>query len=250
MIITPYSDPSLFASGGKCEASAANFPACKLFFKCNEAAGALSLADAITGGTLATSSALTKPDSASISAANGDVVTAGTTLVGGTVPVFSTGKYNLLVAVGLSYLASKLAIGDTTGAANVQAFISSPTTLPTVVDGAGHSISATGLTLAADSIFGIRWDTANVYSLEEKVDGATALTTNGPTALTGWVAPSTIANKMTINLATGAAPKLYGLAFFQFTSGFPANLTSALAWMGNQWKAGNKWVYPGWRNLT
>lgn len=48
MIIRPYSDTTAFASGGPLEPTAANFPACKHFWKCNEATVNTSLVARMT----------------------------------------------------------------------------------------------------------------------------------------------------------------------------------------------------------
>ncbi len=42
----------------------------------------------------------------------------------------------------------------------------------------------------------------------------------------------------------------YGAAVFAFQNGLPADIYSAIMYLGAQWKAGNRLSYPGWIGLT
>lgn len=235
--IKPYSSPSIPA------ATAANFPALKHFFKCDEAAGATSMTDSI-GGVVAPTSVIAKPDAYSISPvtpgqnlASAATLTAGRWVSPGSKPV-------LMFAVGQFGAASQLAMGNVSQ--NNHLYLTGSIVGGQVQDNAGLSITATALTGGAVYGIGMYYDGTNLTSFECKADGTTAYSAKTPVAMTGWTSVGTISSLFSNTSVTSH----YGFAVFHFTTALPGDIRSAVTWMTAQWKAGNKAIYPGWAGLT
>lgn len=60
--------------------------------------------------------------------------------------------------------------------------------------------------------------------------------------LPGSISPAGVAN--------WSGGKYYGSAWFAFKNGFPSDLATAVKWMAASWRAGNRWPYPGWVDVS
>lgn len=238
MIITPY---SALDTDAELPATSANFPALKHFFPCNEAAGSLQITD-IVGGVIVPTNALTKPDSVSIFASGGNITDSDVTLTDGAWSAPGT-KKTLLFAVGDLGLASKVWMGK----ASTGAFLglSGQITTCSISDGTTTK-QATALTGGAVYGIGVLIDWTNITSFEAIGDGSAAYSAKAPVALSPLAALNSIpafANFNNINAS------LYGFAVFEFAGALPSDVASAVTWMTQNWIAGKKGIYPGWKGL-
>lgn len=247
MIIHPYTNSKNYQStGATWSANSTNFPACKLFFPCNEAAATNTLTDTQQGASLACAT-LTKPDAFSITSAT----TTGQT---------STGTNFNLDTPFLLFAVAKGAFPNIRLGISTAGYASLITATPTVDNGGAETCRGTAFTLnTAGTIYG----RANVITAFNSATGQTTYeftTTSTASALANT--PTDATNFATSALTTdgvftfgasgwqqGTGTAIYGMAFFKF-SAIPSNLKSALAWMTYQWSIGNKWIYPGWKGVS
>lgn len=238
-IIKPY---SALDSASEIDQSAANFPALKHFFMCDEAAGSSRIVDSV-GGVAVPTNALTKPDAYSIFAAAGNITNSDELLSAGAW-VAPGSKQTILFAVGDLGLASKVWMGK----ASTGAFmgLSGQITTCSVSDGTTTK-QATALTGGAVYGVGVLVDWTNITSFEAIADGSAAYSAKAPVAMTPLAAVNSIpafANFNNINAS------LYGFAVFQFAGAIPGDVASAITWMTNRWKNGHKAIYPGWKGVS
>lgn len=239
MIITPY---SALDTEAELAVTAANFPALKHFFQCDEAAGATSISDVI-GGVVVPTNALTKPDANSISASAGGVTYADAALTSGSWASPGT-KKTILFAVGQFGIASKVWIGN--AAATPALGLSGQITSSAATNG---STTILGTALTGGAVYGIGmlvdW-AGNLTTFEAIGTGASAYSAKTPVAMTGLTTSGTI--PATVNIV--GCTSMYGFAIFEFDGALPTDVASAVTWMTNKWIAGEKVIYPGWKDLT
>lgn len=240
MIIKPYSLSTLYESGGVFAPTAANFPALKHFFPCNETAGSTTLTDSV-GGVVATVTGLTNPATGAI---GGGTISNNVALASGSWTAPGT-KPTILFAVGQFGVGSKVMwMGDQ--ATGPYFGLSGQVTSCTAADGSAHTIAGTALTGGAVYGIGMYMDWTNLTTFEAIADGSAAYSAKAPVAMTGWVSVSSgIASKMNMVSFTSC----YGMAVFEFATALPGDIRSAITWMTYQWKNGNKAIYPGWAGL-
>lgn len=246
MIITPYSNSSLYTSGGLCEANATNFPALKHFWKCDQSdIGTTQLTDAMGAAHLSSATAIqtpAAPDGFSVfpSVANGSPVI-GTLYAPGT-------KNCILLAVGRFSTAGIIYGGmGTTGGISLTAAQTA-----SVYDGTNTlNNSANGAFTASASIYGralaIDWaagatsfEATTTSTITTKTQTAIGLLSGGVAAVNPtWNCSSTITN-------------LYGACFIAFAGALPSNtfIAGMLAWLTYQWSVGNKVMYPGLKGVA
>lgn len=250
MIISPYSDSSLFSSNGRWEPTAANFPRVKHFWNCEETSADSSLTDTINGVELTAASLARTSDTFGITTTLTSQETSGTYALDGTKPF---AMMTVCHAATMGIRIGKL----TTDQANIIIRDATSATAPLVDDGA-TSRPGTDYTnlLAASTTYGraigiktfndaaglltFECDTgSNLYPLAAAASTTIATFPNSgdtfETGAGGWSA--------------GGTGNLYGIAIFEFDS-WPDDFDDALAWMTYQWSIGNKWIYPGWRGLS
>lgn len=235
MIITPY---SALDTQDELAATAANFPALKHFFPCTESASLRTLTD-IVGGVVIPLSTCTVPATNALlpATASSDVaLTSGHWTAPGTTAtvVFAVGRFGVGSSIKAGFA--------TSGVLNLSGQITA-----SVVEDADTAINATALTGGAEYGIGMKVEFGgNVTSFEAKADGTAAYTEKAGVALTGL--PSILSMADSAGLTT--LTSLYGWAIFQFTDGIPADIGSAVTWMTQNWKAGKKGIYPGWKGLS
>ena len=252
MIIHPYTNSKNYQStGATWSANSTNFPACKLFFPCNEIAASTTLVDTQQYATLAVASLTRTTNTFGIKTTSGAKTTTGTSITldapfflfavcdgGGTYPTITIGG----------------ASGGTQIALNTGG--------PSITDGTSGAV-ATGTIFTLNTASNI-YGRANVLTAFNSSTGQTTYeftTTSTASALANTATDVTSAGGVALTNplssfnfgASGWNPSstngIYGIAFFKFAT-IPTNLKSGLAWMTYQWSIGNKWLYPAWKGVS
>lgn len=256
MIIRPYSDTSLYSSGGPLEPTSTNFPACKHFFKCNEAtAGAGTVTDSI-GSVVLTSSGVTNNADGTITLDSGlTAIASGTLSAPGT-------KNVLLMWSGMPASTNAImAIGSTAASTN-RGFRSSAngsgTTTPAAVgDGATAvpvgtaGLSGTGAQLQARALT-INWTSATglePYDWDGTTWTARAAAGDFET-VNGQITGITTMDAA-VNIGASIRPAYIQIWYFT-TLPTAGEIKSALLWthaMATTTPFG-KYLYPGFKNRT
>lgn len=244
MNIRPYSESAFYSAGGKYEPIAANFPALKHFFKCEEATAATTLTDSIEGVTIPVAGGVTqKVAGASIIMAN-------------LINVEITGTWATLSGTGVLVAVFD---ADVTGATLVEVNVGGNPGANNYfgITGAGGGVSGFGEGATVELTTTQAQVTEGVVALRATPgtgcdiwNGSTTATTKGTGGSTGTPAAwPTLTNefKLTSLEGTGGGNGLYGFALFDFTTApSDADIANAISWMNAQWLQGNKWIYPGW----
>jgi hypothetical protein len=230
MIIKPY---SALDTSAELAQNTSNFPAVKHFFQCTEQSG-LTLTDSV-GGVVVTASSMTFPDTYSVNPVRADAaVTSGTWA--------SLTADSLLFVVGNPGVAGAIAFGNPTSGQGDMIAINAFTT-PSVRKTA-TTVNATAITANAQHAHGMLIDFGgNVTSFD--TNGGT-YNAKAPVALTGVANASAMQARMTANGYTS----IYGMLIMSFSSGLPDDIKAGVLWMYAQWIAGNKVIYPGWKDKT
>lgn len=236
MIITPY---SALDTEAELAVTAANFPALKHFFQCDEAAGATSMTD-IIGGVVIPVAALTKPDANSIApnTAADVALTSGAWVAPGSTDT-------LVFAVAQAGIGSKIAAGETNGVPT-GFFLSGQLTTGIAGD---NTTSISGTPLTGGAVYGIGMKIefgGNLTTFEVIGSGASAYSAKAGVAMTGLDSIPTVPASAALTFLTS----LYGWAIFQFADGIPSDVASAVTWMTRSWIAGEKVIYPGWKGRS
>lgn len=232
MIIKPYSAirDEAFA--------AADYPACKLLFKCDEGTGN-SLTESVSGLSVATGITLgwSVSNAVRMSALMSNLAL-GQTIAVGTNSALLMAVTNLsavsFVNLGISgstrlgFMSSAYTASDGTDTATTAA----PTTGAILGIGAGY-VPGTSNELTA-------------YQASTTVWTAPANASGAPGDITDL---GNFTHFPTFGSSVGNMD-LYGLALFVFDSGIPADVKAAIAWMTAEWQRGNKAIYPGWKGLS
>lgn len=251
MMIRPYSDPTLFAAGGKCEANQTNFPALAMFWKFDEKSGN-TITDSITG-VYHTDAANVAYDSTFDGVSCN--VAAGTAATSGITPLAGASDILIVGAAVLSSFRSQTVFGFGMGTASgtsARALYATNTTGTSVCsqcDGTAASISTTALSSCLEDVplgGALAIDRGAILQSRRHPDttGAVVAQTSAGTASTGSI-PDVAASH-----AIRFSGVMFGYAAFYFASGLPTNWESGAAWMAQQWMNGNKWIYPGFKGLT
>lgn len=248
MIATPISrtlaDPALYASGAPYEPIAANFPAIKYWFKCNEAANATSMVDAILGATVACS-AITK-------SSDGFAIDPGTvSAVTPTVATLPNPGTKAIVFFGVMKSGGSQGFSQGTAGSGSRARVYGATSTCGIA--AGGSSLLSGGTLTISTTLGMLGlivgpnGTGDVRGFQ-CVHSSLAVTINAGSANTLTPPISDLPNTLSI---TATATDIYGLCMWHFTT-LPSDtvLADGFRWMTKNWVAGNKWLYPGWAGLS
>lgn len=221
------------------EASQANFPALQHFFPCNEAVGATTLTDSINGVIVTPSDTAPVFDgtkATTLTIINTDVISEAFQAAGAALNP-------LLVIMGTYGASNDLLIGAaaTDGSYRVRSSIAN------VIYGGGTPCAATGAfpTTGTDEIVSVGLDRTSTSQgclvTKTSASAHTAITAGGSGAAAGTIAAP--AASMTLTDWTN----VYGIAIFHFTS-YPDDIEAGLLWMRDQWAAGNKVIYPNWKD--
>lgn len=225
-----------------------NFPACKHFWRFNETdIGNEALVDVMGGANIAAADwrGATRPDDYSLDFAIGSGIHLGAT------PVASLSqpgtKHFAVMAVGIfGTTGDVVKFGDLAATGGVRL---KHLTSGTIFDGTTTTSASTGFTSAFGETIGrmIAVDGTNMYLLEAGIDANATVTTPTlrETKVKG-IGSMAFADKIFV---LSANTGMYGLAMFEWTA-LPstADLLNALGWMTGRWAAGDKSIYPGWRN--
>jgi len=253
MYVKPYSDPSLYAPGGKCEPIAANFPCMKFWLKCTELSPSMAtVADAISGAAPSTLSGVTG-DGLKFTQADTSTITFTANLA---LPVISGTRAAVMFSVH-NIVESSIFVQEFTGASFSK--MSLATITSSVSDGTNASSLSTLTTAALKGV-------AMIYTPGTSNEGLLIegdLSTVFPAGTPASAAPGDLTSLPSMtgcNFSTiihGLAN--YGVAYMTFGAGIPANLRAGLNWMLAQWSDNipalpvavyGKLIYPGFKGLA
>lgn len=229
MIIHPYNHLGAVLSDDG--VIAANFPSCRFFLKCNDAAGNL-LRDSISGKDAVLTANFTRTVTGAVDLATCTLTLPRTVTIGTSPALLLLVHYRDAIILEssltnsgrkLSAAGDSIAITDGVNAAN-------PALNPTEA-----AIRGLGLAFKASANEGTVYEVAT--SITSAVANNDSLVDMGSFDL------------MTFSVAAGnTISRLYGAALFVFDSGvYPPDVNAILAWQTAQWQANNKWIYPGLR---
>lgn len=224
-----------FSAGSEYEANAANFPACAHFFNCEEAAGATTLTDVVGDVVMTTDAGITIPAAGAIDCtislstapASGTITAPGTK----SVVAFAVGNIALL---GISY-----------GGAATQHLTISGAAVGCQYQGDSSLVSGTALTGGA--VYGIGF-TAEIGGdlVTFEMNDASGYVPKAAVTMAANTTLDTISNVLSLSAGNTS---LYGFAYFFFDT-LPTDIEQAVAWMTQEWRAGNKQIYPGWKGRS
>lgn len=235
MLIRPHSDPSLYVPGGLLEPTAENFPCCKLFLPCTEAAGATTLTDVIGG------SILTLTNGAGSGAGYANLTGANSILpLGRSIPVGNLAAMWLVSFDPGTVTAVELLPAAAAGFSIANNGVS-------IFDGA-VDFSPTGALIinetGAACVKGGTASSAVFYETTNALYTANAAAAGTPGSFSDMT-------RITLSSIVGSA-KLYGVAFFVFANGFPADIRNIVTWTHWNWRnvTTNKGLYPGLKGVA
>mgnify|MGYP001570046879 CR=1 FL=1 len=249
MIVHPYSEASLFAVGGKCEVTAANFPSLKHFWTCK-------------GGTIAAGGNLL--DHIGLAHAT---ISAGATASGNGL-ILPTGSFPVDVALTAPGTSSCLLIACGTWGVTTNGFVygnGSATGGVSVGHASGGAITYDGTTSKACS--GTQTGSAaftratSIRSVAGVLTESMMMETNATTLdvytnvadLTAVTAITNIPAVAQQIVLTSASATLFGMAFFKFSGELPPKefIQSAVAWLDFYWRSSSKIImYPGFKGMA
>lgn len=243
MIIHPYSDVNLVAPTQE------NFPALASFFKFDETSGT-TITDAIAGVVHTDAVNIEYDSTAGGVSCN---IAAGTAPTSGTVPLPGTADILIVTAVMASSTRSQTVVSAGFGSSSAvigRALVASNTTGASTCsfcNGVDASVSTTALSALTQDVWTVHslavTRGAVLQSRRVTSGSAVATQTSASTAPAGDI---TDPNYQRLRFAG----VFRGYAAFYFTGGLPADWEAAAYWMGAQWIAGNKIIYPGWKDLS
>lgn len=235
---------------------AADFPAVKHFFPCDEVAATNTLSD-VVGDVVINYAGLTRTgdgfgvESTSTSAQ----------AVSGTWSTPGTKPFVLFVVGSWAATGNDMRVGASTGTN-----INLEGTAPVIVvedlgSGVGQYDGDPLELVTANTIYGramtvSAYNTATgqrTYEFDTSTIGTAETATPTDNTSTGTVALTTMP-ALTLGALgftlQGTTSALYGMVFMEFTSSLPADLLVGLAWMTAEFAAGNKVIYPAWKGLS
>ena len=205
------------------------------WWKCTEATGAKTLVDAANGANIVWTGA---PNTTAL---NGQISLSGT-LSGANndfaVPLSAIGTNDFLLVIGgnSSSAFSNMKIGNAAGSEYVDIINTAGNS--TVVGGSGTTtITSAGFPSSGSQSYALAReaspDETGIY-IDGTVDNAAV------NDAAGYIAAFTQV------ISWNSALKLNGMALFIFPDGLPSDYAEAASWMGNQWLANNKVIWPRW----
>lgn len=224
---------TLLAKANENDAAGVYPSSLKHFWKCTEASGAKTLVDAIGGANITWTGAPTS------TMASGQVTLSGTLsgqALAANMTAIGTSDFLLVIGGNDSSAFSNMKIGNA-GATEYVDMINTGGN-STVVGGSGTTtITSAGFTASGNGSHSLARssspDETGIY-INGVVDAAAVADAAGSIAA------------FTQIVAWHQALKLSGMALFIFDDGLPADFKQAASWMGNQWVANNKLVWPKW----
>jgi len=255
MLIRPYSDSSLFAANNPCDATTANFPAVKHFWKCAETSGT-TLTDVMRGLVLSGADTMTFGTNYVVPNRTSSAQATKT----GTI-VAPNGKPFLFMSV-IAGTTSGFSVGDTVNGPCLA--LAQPAASPILNSNAGI-YPGTAYTNGGATIYGRGLyvsDYNNASGMQTLECTATSTYSAKAATTTANTTPSTaealsVSNLSTLEGATGKwacganVTALYGAALIVFSATPTALfLQSIMTWHTYQWANGNKRLYPGLRGVA
>lgn len=251
MIFHPYSESIQFASGGRWDCSSksaitTNFPAVKHWFPISETSGS-TIADR-AGGLTCTLTAPTWGTANAVVPAPGGA--ANNAISGGTLTAPGASPF-ILMMVGKFTTTANLVWG-TSGTAGGISLTQAATAA--LYDGT-NTLAGTAFTSGGSTIYGRgnACDWTNQQNFEATTTTtSTALTAVAcSTATPGTIAGGIAAVDQSIRFDANCTA-LYGILFIKFAGSLPSAtfLKSMVAWHTYQWANGNKWLYPGLKDIS
>jgi hypothetical protein len=253
MYIKPYSDPSLYVPGGKCEPVAANFPCLRFWLKCTEKSPSINtVRDAISGAAPTIVNNVTGNGVSFSIAPGGSILFAS-------VPSM-VGANGTRVAVAFS-------VHNFTSGATGDINFSEPggtvmdiNNTSSVISDETNTASMTGMTIGSlKGVALIFTPGSSNQGLKIEGDLSTAFPAGTPVSSTPG-AMTFILKPTIFSILTSAQPALvYGVTYMTFGSGLPSNFRAGLNWMLAQWTNNipalpvatyGKLIYPGFRGLA
>lgn len=222
--------------------TAANYPAVKHFFKCDEAAGQTTLVDVITGGGL-TCSAVVKNNAYSV---DPGIVVNGA--FSGTIAPMAAVNSGALFVVADYRAAAVISLGNSAGA-RYSAGSSSSNLVSDGTNQAAGGAQTGGYTTGVIGFAVVKDKTGTIgtadYVHSIATDGTTTSTTAGATsAAVGAITPANVAG------IAGAFTTVYGILQMVNATTLPANIDAYMLWMHNQWVLGNKVIHPALKKVS
>lgn len=229
-------------SGVEIEPTQENFPALQHFFKINEAPGTTTITDSV-GGVVISPLLIGAYDGtklASAASAGDDSLDAGSWAALGT-------KEVLICVMGTWTTAGSFELTIGTQASNVRYRMTESVTA--FNDGSNAVFDTTNLIAdGTDSIAYLWMDKSEASAGVRKGFAAAAGITDVTAAGDGTSLDASINAPDSVYSFDGFA-NIYGIAVFHFDT-IPDDWQIALQWMRQQWVAGNKLIYPGWKDLV
>lgn len=221
--------------------TAANFPALKHLFPCDEAVGETTLTDSV-GGVVLTPDSIGAFDGTKLASMTAAVDTALTSGSWATI-----GSKNMLLMIMGTYDSGttwELSIGK--NGASVTRF----RMRDNVTNIANATLSVSDSTnFIADGTDAIAFLYSKVHAsqgINKGVAAAAGVTTATVAGnLAGFTSYAAFSGEWQVDGFTN----IYGIAIFHFTA-IPLDINNALLWMRNEWAAGNKTIYPGWKGRS
>lgn len=233
---------SVFSSEEVLAPTQENFPSLQHFFKINEAVGATTITDSVGGAVITPDSigAFDGTKLASVTCNADSALTSGSWATLGTKEV--------LVAIMGTWTAAgtfELTVGTAASGVRYRMF----ETVTAFNDGT-NAIS--------DAVNVINDGTDSIAYLWMDKDEAAAGIRKGLAAAAGVTDETAAGDGTSLDASIGAPSStvtldgftnIYGIAIFYFDE-IPGDWQSALLWMRDQWAAGNKVIYPGWKGRS
>lgn len=226
-----------------------DYPACKLFYQFDDAAGNVTPVELIFGNTHTVTLGGFTFDGVSGTSISPALVLPGTKAgpnLGNTddfVAVLScdlaADNKEILIQTGTGVNQFRFKRLDSAGTCSISDSASDDTVFngQTDVDGSTEAIA---MYSDRGDVFG---NGADFYMAE--TDGV-AIANAENLAIAGGADDSIDFSAGDVDLSGAAGPVVYGIAVFQFSS-IPPDVLSAVSWMNYQWRQGNKIIYPPWK---
>lgn len=203
------------------------------WWKCTEATGAKTLVDAANGSNMVWTGL------PNVTASSGQLSLSGAlsnNTLAVALPAIGTNDFLLVIGGNSSSVFSQMKISNTAGDENISIINTGGDS--TVVGGSGTTtITSAGFPSSGSQSYALAReaspDETGIY-VDGTVDNAAVNDAAGSIA-----AFTTIAT-------WHQALKLNGMALFIFPDGLPSDYAEAASWMGNQWLANNKVIWPRW----
>lgn len=218
----------------------ANFPACRMFLKCNEASGATSFTDSISGQVFPGSGVITGSGAGYLNL-NGNFSANLTT------PITIGSKLAMLITIQELGTSPECYVSLNNTGSTYQITVDTAATFSWL---RSNSVNSAGLTVAngPGTCCGIVGQPTVANSVK-LFSATTSVNATETVTAAGLATMSTPLSKLTIDTTAAGAgtAKLYGMALFVFdTKTAIPEAASIVAWTLAQWKTNNiKTLYPG-----